>query len=420
MEKGEVVRLREANREQLELRPYDLDSVLGAEHSARAIWRLVESLKLEGFYSAIKAVAGSPGQNATDPKILLALWLYATSEGYSSAREVARLTQSHDAYRWICGGVTVNYHLLSDFRVDHELALDQLMSEVLAVLMERNLISLHRVAQDGTRVRASAGAASFRRKARLKACLKTARAHIERLKSEPQSSETTLRSQAAQQRAAVERERRLTQALGELEKLNATRAQAKNHAQREVAARASSTDPEARVMKMPNGGFNPAYNVQLATDTESRLIVGVRVSNSGSDSRQLEPMLDEIERRTGGLPDQHLADGGFLHFQTVEHAAERGVEVFAPLREHANYVNPHKVQPRDSQAIAQFRQRMSSPAGKKIYQERAATAETVNADLKTNRGLDRLLVRGMTKVLMVAMWSALTYNLMRAIRMGWL
>jgi hypothetical protein len=276
------------------------------------------------------------------------------------------------------------------------------------------------VAQDGTRVRASAGAASFRRKARLKACLKTARAHIERLKLEAQSSETNARSQAAQQRAAVERERRLSHALEELEKLTAARTQAKNYPQREIAARASSTDPEARVMKMPNGGFNPAYNVQLATDTESRLIVGVRVSNSGSDSRQLEPMLDEIERRTGGLPDQHLADGGFLHFKTVEHAAERGVEVFAPLREHANYVNPHKVQPRDSQAIAQFRQRMSCQAGKEIYQQRAATAETVNADLKTNRGLDRLLVRGMTKVLMVAMWSALTYNMMRAIRMGWL
>lgn len=416
----EVVRLREANRKQLQLRPYDLDSLLEPEHPARAIWRVLEQRELSRFHGAIKALVGSPGQNATDPRIMLALWLYGLSQGVASARELARLTESHDAYRWICGGVTVNHHLLSDFRSHHGQALDELMTQVLGVLMERRLISLYRVAQDGLRVRASAGASSFRRKSRLQACLKTARAHIQRLTAEAQSAGLSGGSQAAQKRAANEREQRLEQALEQLEKLEAKRSQARNHPQRDNPARASSTDPEARVMKMANGGFNPAYNLQLATDTQSRMIVGVRVTNSGSDSAELEPMLDEIKRRTGSLPRQHLADSGYLGFATIERAAAQGIELFVPLREHRNYLDPHRVQPRDSRAIAEYRTRMSSPEGKEIYQQRAATAETVNADLRTRRGLDRLLLRGSAKVLLAALWSALSYNLMHAIRMGWL
>jgi transposase len=419
----EAVRLREPNRKQMILKAEDLDSLIGAEHPARAIWRVLEGMELARFYAPIKAREGSAGRDATDPRMLLTLWLYGLSEGVNSAREIQRLCQAHAAYRWICGGVSVNYHTLSDFRTESGAALDELMSQVLAVLMHKRLLKLYRVAQDGTRVRASAGAASFRRKRTLERCLKEARAHLAALAraAEQQNSAPTARVEAARQRAAREQAQRVEQALAELERLGAAKAGAKNHPQRKGEVRASTTDPEARVMKLGDGGFAPAYNLQFATDTESRIIVGVGATNSGVDSQQLEPMQDQIERRTKATPKQHLADGGYLNFAAIEHSAQRGIDVFSPPRENRTYkINPLAVQPADSPAIADYRRRMASAEGQAIYQQRAATAETVNADLKTWRGLDRLVLRGITKVLIVATWSALAYNLMRSINMGWL
>ena len=419
----EAARVREANRKQMILRAEDLDGLIGPEHAARAIWRVLEGMELGRFYAPIKAREGSAGRDATDPRLLLALWLYGLSEGVNSARELERLCEVHAAYRWICGGVSVNYHTLSDFRSGSGAALDELLSEVLAVLMHKRLLKLYRVAQDGTRVRASAGAGSFRRKRTLERCLKEARAHLAALAREAEHPESgpNARARAARERAAREREQRIEQALGELERLGAAKAQARNHPQRKGEVRASSTDPEARVMKLGDGGFASAYNLQFATDSESRIIVGVRATNSGADSRQLEPMQQEIERRTGAIPKQHLVDGGYMNFASVERSAARGIEVFSPPRENRTYhIDPLSPQPNDSPAIAEYRQRMASADGKEIYRQRAATAETVNADLKTWRGLDRLLLRGLNKVLTVALWSALAYNLTRAIRMRWL
>ena len=419
----EAVRLREPNRKQLILKAEDLDSLIGPEHVARAIWRVLEGMDLRRFYQPIKAREGSAGRDATDPKVLLALWLYGLSEGVNSARELERLSQAHAAYRWICGGVSVNYHTLSDFRSAAGAGLDELMSQVLAVLMHKRVLKLYRVAQDGTRVRASAGAASLRRKRTLERCLKEARAHLAALArdAEQQDSSPSARVAAARQRAAREQAQRVEQALDELERLGAAKAQARNHPQRQGEVRASTTDPEARVMKLGDGGFAPSYNLQFATDTESRIIVGVRATNSGVDSQQLEPMQDEIERRTNATPKQLLADGGYLNFAAIEHSAQRGIEVFSPPRANRSYkIDPLEVQPDDSPAIADWRRRMASAQGQAIYRQRAATAETVNADLKTWRGLDRLRLRGITKVLIVATWSALAYNLLRAINMGWL
>src|SRR5712692_7062983 len=416
----EAVRLREANRKQLILHPTDLEGLLEAEHPARAIWRVREGLALGRFEESIKAREGSAGRDATDPRILLGLWLYGLSQGVSSARELARLSTLHAAYRWICGGVTVNYHMLSEFRSAQSAALDELMSQVLAVLIHKGLVKLYRVAQDGTRVRANAGTASFHRRRTLEGCLTQARAHVAALAQEAQR-ELPQASALTRGAPAREREQRVAQALSELEQLSAARAQARNHSQRQREARASTTDPQARVMKLADGGFGPAYNLQFATDTESRLIVGVGATNAGNDSQQLEPMQDQLQRRTALLPRQHLVDGGYMNFPSVERAAARGIEVFSPLRENRDFhIDPLLPQPRDSPALAAYRLRMASAEGQAIYKERVATAETINADLKTWRGLDRLLLRGLSKVLTVALWSALTYNLIRAIRMGWL
>ena len=197
-------RVLEANRMQVCLRPSDLESLLPAEHPARTLWACVERLDLTPFYAPIAAVEGAAGRPAIDPKILLTLWLYATSEGVGSARELARLCEAHDAYRWICGGVSVNYHTLSDFRVAHQAALDALLTETLAVLLKEGLITLTRVAQDGTRVRASAGAASFRREPSLRRCLAEAEAQVRRCAAEPDSAGAarSARQTAAQARAA--------------------------------------------------------------------------------------------------------------------------------------------------------------------------------------------------------------------------
>jgi transposase len=410
-------RVLTADRRQLQWRTCDIESTLPADHEARAIWSALERLNLERFYAPIAARESEPGRPAIDPRILIALWLYATSQGEGSAREVARLCEKHDAYRWICGGVSVNHHTLSDFRVDHLEALDELMTQVLAVLAHAGLVELRRTAQDGMRVRASAGAASFRREQSLQEHLKAAREQVEQVKREADQPDVqrTARERAAAERAAREREERVTKALEELSKVRA----AKPDEEAKAEARVSTTDPEARVMKMGDGGFRPSYNVQLATDVDSRVIVGVGVTNVGSDAGQMEPMLKDVEQRTGGKPNEHLVDGGFAKLDAIDKATADGVTVYAPVpTPRKEGIDPHQPKPGDSAAIAAWRQRMGTPEAKEIYKQRAATAETVNADLRTWRGLDRFRVRGRGKVLSVVLWSAITYNLMRWIAVG--
>jgi transposase len=410
-------RVMTADRRQLEWRPCDLESLLPPEHRARLFWSAVEKLDLTKFYEPIAARENEPGRPAIDPKILVALWLYATSEGVGSAREVARLCSAHDAYRWICGGVSVNHHTLSDFRVGHAAALDELMTQVLAVLLHGGLVTLQRVAQDGMRVRASAGAASFRREKSLRACLEEAQAQVQEAKRQSDEPDTqrSARERAAAERAVREREERVRRALAELPKARAAKSGTKEKEQ----ARVSTTDPEARVMKMGDGGYRPAYNAQLATDVSSRVIVGVGVTNSGSDMGQADPMLAEIRRRTVGQPKELLVDGGFAKLDSIDEAAKAGTTIYTPVpKPRKEGIDPHQPKDGDSPAVADWRERMGTAEAKEIYKQRAATAETVNADLRTWRGLDHFLVRGSGKVLSVILWSAITYNVMRWIEAG--
>ena len=401
-------RVLKANREQLLMRPYDLDGLLGEEHPARLMWQFLEKLSLKEFYREIRARGSDPGRPAIDPRILLCLWIFATSEGIGSARRISRLCERDDAYRWICGGVSVNHHTLSDFRVEHSKALDDLMTQIIAVLMREALVELGRVAQDGMRVRASAGAASFHRKRTLKECLAAAKRQLAEAKRQAdEGEEASAREKAARERAARERTARLEAALAELPKAQAAK-------RGDEEARVSSTDPEARVMKMGDGGFRPAYNVQFATDTESLVVVGVGVTNIGSDMGQTDAMLKEIDRRTRELPAELLVDGGFAKLESIENAAKQGVTVFAPVpapREEG--IDPHKPKSGDSEPVAAWRKRMGTASAKRVYKERAATAERVNADLRMWRGFNLLNVRGTDKVLSVALLGAITYNVLR-------
>lgn len=410
-------RVVRANRRQVELRAQDLEGLIASGHRARSVWAVVERLDLEGFYQAIKARGSEAGRPASDPKVLVALWLYATSEGVGCARELARLCEEHNAYRWLRGGVPVNYHTLSDFRVGHEQELDDLFTQVLAVMMGQGLVSLRRVAQDGTRVRASAGGSTFRRRERLENLREVAREQVASVKMRAEGGgerrERRARQQAAQERAARERAERVEQALVELGRIEEQRKQQTGGKKSKGEPRASTTDPQARVMKMGDKGFRPAYNAQLATDTHSRVIVGVAITEQGTDYAQCAPMIEQVERRAGRKPQQMVVDGGFASKEVVEAAANREVQLYAPLPERKGKADPHEIKPSDSAAVREWKERMAGEEAKKIGVERGATAELVNGDLKTWRTLGRFTVRGKSKVLSVLLWNALAYNLLR-------
>jgi transposase len=391
-----------------------LDSLLPEDHRARLVWEYVQGLALGPLYEPIRAVEGRAGRDTIDPQILLALWLYATLEGVGSARALARLCEQHLAYQWLCGGVSVNYHTLSDFRTAHPAFLDELLTQSVATLLHEGLVTLQRVAVDGMRVRASAGAASFRRRATLEDCQAQARAQVETLRQEVEADPAggTRRQEAARQRAARELSARVAKALGELATIEAKKTGAKKE-----KARASTTDPEARVMKMGDGGFRPAHNVELATDTASQVITAVDVVNAPSDAGQLPPMIEQHQERYGRQPKEVLADGGFAQLEVIEEVSsgDSGRTVYAPVQKpRKEGRDPHQPLPGDSAAIAAWRRRMGTPEAKEIYKERAATAECVNA-ISRNRGLQQFLVRGLEKARTVLLWFAIAHNLMRAV-----
>jgi len=409
------------------------DDLVSATHPVRRVAEVVEHLEVAGFCAPIKAREGVAGRDATDPKLLIALWLYACVRGIGSARELARQCEEHAAFRWLCGGVSVNHRLLSDFRTDHGEALDQLLTQVVAALVDKDVVKVSRVSQDGVRVRVGAGAGSFRREARLEKLLEEAKRHVEELHQRldfPASPRAaiTARQAAARKRAARERQERLEQAIAQLPELKRRQEEAAQRAGqgergqkiREKAPRVSTTDAEARVMKMPNGGFNPAVNVQLATDTASQAIVGVEVSNEGSDSAGLSaPMRQQVEQRSARKVREHLLDGGYLRTQDIEEAHPQGVALFVPPKPARNpQRRGQELEPKagDSEAVEAWKQRMKSEEGKQIYKQRAATSESVNADLRTYRGLSRILVRGLAKARCVALWCALAYNVMHFAR----
>ena len=392
------------------LRPVDLESLLDADHEARALWALLDRLDLSAFYARVHARGSTPGRPATDPKILLCLWTYATSQGVGSARRLARLCDEHDAYRWICGGVSVNYDMLAEFRVGCGDALDGLMTQLLAVLLENGLVTLRRVAHDGLRVRASAGAASFRREKTLRRCLVEARRQVAHVKKLADEDPSRTQERAAQERAAKDRQDRIERAIGRLPQAQKLQGREK--------ARVSTTDPDARVMKMPDGGFRPAYNVQLATDVDSRVIVGVTATAAGSDAGQLLPMLDQVEERLA-RPEELLVDGGFVNLRAIDAAENRDVTVYAPVpTPRKPGIDPHERKPNDTDASAEWRARMATDEAKDIYRDRAATAETTNADLRQHRGLQQFVVRGLPKVITVATLAAFSYNMLRAVALG--
>lgn len=410
-------RLRVPERDQPVMRWCSLDELLEADHAARLVWQMVCGLDLSRWIEDIQAVEGGPGRNATDPRLLTAVWVYATLQGVGSARRLAELCEKHLAFQWLCGGVTLNHHLLSDFRSQGGDKWDELLTQIVGSLLHQGLVTMQRVAQDGMRVRASAGKSSFRRKNTLEQRLHEAREQVkalQQLDDEP-PHELSHRERAARERAARERQARLEEALRQCEELQRERDERAQRTQQPAKeARASTTDPEARVMKFADGGYRPGYNVQFATDTASGVIVGVDVTNAGSDGEELVPMLDQLQERHGRRPHEALVDGGFASRDAITQAAARHCTVYAPLREEEQQLaagtDPYAPKKGDTQAVAAWRERMGTAAAKAIYRLRCQTAEWVNARCR-NWNLWQMPVRGLTKCRVVSLLYAITHNL---------
>lgn len=416
-------RLREPKRDQVELRAVDLDGLVGPTHAARVIWDYVQKLDLRSLEDAVRAREHTPGQAPASPRLLLALWLFATSEGVGSARALARLCESHDAYRWLCGGVRLNYHGLAEFRTAHPDLLDRLLTENVATLSAAGVIDLDEVVQDGVRVRASAGASSFRRKKKLHKELRKAERLLSRLKREvdedPDASNRRIRS--AQERAARERAERVAaaqKALAEIERQREERARKRGRAsdkKKQKEPRASTTDPDARVMKMADGGFRPAYNCQVATVAQGQIVVSVKAETTGSDRGLLRPMLDGLERRYHRWPKRHLVDGGFNKNADIEWAAAAGVKVYGPPTHSKHKTDPYAPRRDDGPGLAAWRRRMKSPHGKGVFKRRGM-GECLHARWRQWH-LHQFTVRGRDKVDTILHWFALAANILAGHRL---
>jgi len=415
----EKPRLREPRRDQIELRSMDIDSLIGEDHIARVVWAFVEGLDLSELEDRIKARGSKPGHPAITPRLMLALWIYATSQGVGAARALARLCVSHDAYRWLCGGVSVNHKTLGDFRVECADLLDRLLSEHLASLAEAGLVNLDTLAQDGVKIRASAGTSSFRRAETLEQKLEMARAVVEQLRTEVEAhpEESNNRIKAARERAARERVERVEAAQAALAELKGKRKELEEkggNGKKPKEPRASTTDADARVMKMADAGFRPAYNVQVTSAAGSQIIVAVDVGNNGSDRGLMKPMLEKLDAM-GLLPKRHIVDGGFCSASDIEWAHGQGVEVFCPPTKSKSGVDPYLPRDSDGEGVSAWRARMASELGKLQYAIRVI-CECIHARWR-NWNLRQVTVRGREKVRAVVLLHAFTNNVLQGYRL---
>ena len=408
----------------------DLEGLLPADHRARLVWSFVESLDLSPLYDQVLSREGEAGRPAADPAVLLSLWLYATIEGVGSARELERLAQSDAAYRWLAGGVPLNYHGLADFRVESVEVLDRLLTQSVTALIAEGLVSLAEIAVDGTKVRASASKESFRTGEKL---LKIEAAVAERLAalkqeltSDPGAS--TRRRQAARERAARDVQERAARARAALERLEAERkSRAEKHVKdeaRKKEPKASTSDPEARYMRFPDGAIRPAYNAQIAAAPKEGVIVSIEVTDRRNDAGLAGPMVDDIARRYGRTPDDCWSTRATPRARTSSRwplTPAGPVRSIRRRRAKGTNVKPatlaRRVRKRAKEPVClkAWRERMASEAGKAVYALRKRI-ERINADRK-NHGFGFLPVRGLIKAKAHALWHALANNLVAAHRL---
>jgi transposase len=408
----------------------DLESLLPTDHRARVVMGFVESLDLSSFYESIKSREGEPGRPPADPAVLVALWLYATIEGVGSARQLERLVERDLAYRWIAGGVPLNYHGLSDFRVAHVERLDRLLTESVTALIAEGVLSLGEVAVDGTKVRANASRDSFKTGSKLAQIEAAVEQRLSALKAEIESDPeaSSRRKRAAQERAAREVKERAEKARAALDRVRAEREKrAKRHSQDEAKKpepKASLSDPEARNMRFADGAIGPAYNAQIAVTPTEGIIISVGITDRRNDAGLAAPMVDDVIRRYGMAPETLLVDTHYATSEDIAALAEHAagpVKVFAPIPRERDDVtlgtlaNRERQRAREPRGVKEWRTRMATQAGQQMYRRRKLI-ERINANLK-NHGFGFLPVRGLIKAKAVALWHALAHNLMATHRL---
>lgn len=440
-------RLARSARDQVPLWGPSLCFVLPDGHLARVVWDMVLPLDLSEFTAEVKALDGGSGRPSIDPRVLLALWLYATLVGVGSARALAEECKYDQRYMWICGGLTPSYHILSDFRTKNTERIDRLFTCVVRWLVARGLARPEEMILDGTRTRACAGSNSFRTEATLAELFAIALAEKDALAAEEACSALPAqaplpgpefvrdspeavtrprrnRKQAAQRRAKLGRFKRLGAALAVVRRLTSARATSGSHKSKKEkekiarrGVRASFTDASARVMKMADGGFRPAHNIQVGIDSNSKFILGLHVTDSGTDGNQAVPMLDEVLRRTGVAPKILLADGGFATHDTVQQMAKRKVTFYAPpMHSKDEGGNAYRPRASDTKAVREWRKRMGSPGGVAMRRKRPLV-EWIFARFKS-WSLRQVNVVGHTAVRGAVLLHGLAHNLLMAARLG--
>lgn len=394
---------------------FTLDDRVPRDHSVRGVEAVIASLDLTTLDARVRSNAEDGGRPAIDPRILLTLWVYGSTQGEIEASEIARRTKTDDIYRWICGGVAVGERKLADFRARGAEVFDTLLSQVIVALMSEGLIDLHRTAQDGTRVRTWVGADSFRRQDTLETLLAAARAHLEALKAQAHDARRSTVARVAQERGARQRVERLERAVERAKVLTAALSEAERKDPKK-APRVSATDPEAARMKMSDGGFRPAYNVQFDTTADGQgAVVGVSVSNRGNDYGEMAPMLEQVEQRAGERPAETLVDGGYMQKEDIRQVERGGTQVFAPVPKRSAALDGVRAGQR-SEEERSFHARIESDEGKAIYKKRGEVAELTNAHAKSRYGMVLLLLRGLKGALTVALLAALTKNVQVLVR----
>jgi transposase len=470
------------NRQQLVMRTVDVEQLIEADHPARAIWGFLGRVDLSRFSEGIESYEGERGRAAYDPRLLISLWVYSLSRGITAGREIARLCETDPAYQWLTGMRVVNYHSLTDFRVQHEAALRELFIQILGVLSSEGLVTLERVMNDGTKIKAQASRQSFQGAKRIKEHLVAARRHVKALEQQAEE-EVGQKLGRARERAARESEERLEAALAEFEKLRALKPDVP-----EDKLRVSISEPEARKMKQADGGYAPSYNVQITTDQARGIIVAAGVSQSAGDSKQLLPAVARVKENTGKLPAQVVADGGYTSGRNIKQLAEQEIDFIAPITEKLEQLKHQGIDPafgKDAftydaannsyvcpagskltylaqeqtgdrirwryraraaicaecvwkpqccpqakcgrsisrweyeEELVSHKAKMETAEAQAIYKQRAQTAEFPIAWLKEKIGLRRFRLRGLQKAELEILWACATHNLQQWIRLCW-
>lgn len=414
-------KLNKPCRNQTEFRITCLDDLVAKDHKVRIIWDFVNEMDISVCFEDIYSFDGAVGRSTADPKILLTLWIYSILDGNCSARKLEELCENHDVYKWICGGISVNRTSLAEFRSQNPRKFDELLTSCLAVMVKFGLINDADFSQDGTKVKANAGYNSFSREDSLKDIEAKLTNYISQLKLEEKANPSIYEKR--KMAAAVEKQNRVKSALRNLEETKCERI--KNgikNGDRPTGdelqkVRASVTDPDVRKMKMGDGGFRLAYNLQFATGLDSRVIYGVHVVKTldpGTPPAVMAQVSERLKKLNLSAIKNWIADCAY--------SAKIDIETAALLFPNCSYYAPPKLKKgldptkenikKDSEAVKKWRKMINSETTKEIYKKRCSTAEFSNMHAK-NQSLNEFSVRGLVKVKGMALLHAIAQNCSR-------